>query len=140
MLQRAARRLRVAAAAENHGKKFWVTTSRRTPPDVEAVIDSYPWSFKLLYSRDHFNPIPAFVQLAGRIYVTAESTGMLSEACTFGSAEVKVLDNLLPGDHKFRRFVENLRREGLVDSSHAKKINLAAQFDRAAGLMAVKRR
>ena len=56
-----------------------VTTSRRTPPEVEAVVDSYPWDYKLIYSKDHFNPIPAFVKLAKKLYVTAESTGMLSE-------------------------------------------------------------
>ena len=90
--------------------EFWVTTSRRTPPNVEAVVDSYPWNYKLLYSKDHFNPIPAFVKLAKKLYVTAESTGMLSEACTFGSAEVVALDNLNPGPHKFRRFVDDLRK------------------------------
>ena len=110
-----------------------VTTSRRTPPEVEALVDSYPWDYKLIYSRDRFNPIPAFVSLAKRIYVTAESTGMLSEACTFGSAEVKALDNLRPGQHKFRRFVEGLRQAGYVDGG--RKVDLSASFARARALM-----
>ena len=110
-----------------------VTTSRRTPPDVEAVVDSYPWDYKLLYSKDHFNPIPAFVKLAKKLYVTAESTGMLSEACTFGNAEVVALDNLNPGPHKFRRFVEDLRKGGYVDGN--RKVDLSAQFARAKKLM-----
>ena len=111
--------------AANKGAQLCVTTSRRTPADVEALVDSYPWSYKLIYSKDHFNPIPAFVQLAKRLYVTAESTGMLSEACTFGKAEVVALDNLKPGPHKFRRFVENLRREGYVDG--CRKVDLSAK-------------
>ena len=119
--------------AANKGASLCVTTSRRTPADVEAVVDSYPWDYKLIYSKDHFNPIPAFVQLAKRLYVTAESTGMLSEACTFGSAEVVALDNLKPGPHKFRRFVENLRREGYVDG--CRKVDLSAEFARARALM-----
>ncbi|MBR2838006.1 MAG: mitochondrial fission ELM1 family protein [Kiritimatiellae bacterium] len=119
--------------AANPGAQLCVTTSRRTPADVEAVVDSYPWAYKLIYSRDRFNPIPAFVQLAKRLYVTAESTGMLSEACTFGTAEVVALDNLKPGPHKFRRFVENLRRDGYVDGR--RKIDLSAEFARARGLM-----
>ena len=114
-------------------RQFWVTTSRRTPPAVEAVVDSYPWDYKLLYSKDHFNPIPAFVKLAKKLYVTAESTGMLSESCTFGSAEVVALDNLKPGPHKFRRFVEDLRTGGYVDGN--RKVDLSAQFARAKGLM-----
>lgn len=121
--------------AANKGAQLCVTTSRRTPADVEAVVDSYPWDYKLLYSRDHFNPIPAFVKLAKRLYVTAESTGMLSEACTFGSAEVVALDNLNPGPHKFRRFVENLRGGGYVDG--CRKIDLSAQFARARELMGI---
>ena len=119
--------------AANNGAQLCVTTSRRTPAAVEALIDSYPWAYKLIYSKDHFNPIPAFVQLAKRLYVTAESTGMLSEASTFGSAEVVALDNLKSGHHKFRRFVENLRREGYVDGN--RKIDLSAEFAKARELM-----
>ena len=119
--------------AANKGAELVVTTSRRTPADVEALVDSYPWAYKLIYSKDHFNPIPAFVQLAKRLYVTAESTGMLSEACTFGKAEVVALDNLKPGPHKFRRFVENLRQEGYVDG--CRKVDLSAEFARARALM-----
>ena len=119
--------------AASKGCEMWVTTSRRTPADVEAVVDSYAWDYRLIYSRDHFNPIPAFVKLADRLYVTAESTGMLSEACTFGSAEVVPLDNLNPGPHKFRRFVE-----GLVEAGYAngrRKIDLTAQFASARRLL-----
>ena len=119
--------------AANKGAELVVTTSRRTPADVETLVDSYPWAYKLIYSKDHFNPIPAFVQLAKRLYVTAESTGMLSEACTFGKAEVVALDNLKPGPHKFRRFVENLRRDGYVDG--CRKVDLSAEFARARELM-----
>ena len=121
--------------AANKGAQLCVTTSRRTPAEVESLVDSYPWAYKLIYSKDHFNPIPAFVQLAKRLYVTAESTGMLSEACTFGTAEVVALDNLKPGPHKFRRFVENLRREGYVDG--CRKVDLSAQFAAAKALMGV---
>ncbi len=115
--------------AAHPGAEFWVTTSRRTPPEVEAVVESFPFDYKLLYSRDHFNPIPAFVSLARVLYVTAESTGMLSEACTFGSAEVRVLDNLRPGPHKFRRFAEACAALG------AKKIDLSAPFAAARRLL-----
>ena len=109
--------------------EFWVTTSRRTPADVEAVVDDFPFDYKLLYSKDHFNPIPAFVSLAKVLYVTAESTGMLSEACTFGTAEVRVLDNLNPGPHKFRRFAESCAKLG------AEKIDLAGPFAAAKALL-----
>ena len=119
--------------ADTPDAEHWVTTSRRTPPEVEAVVDSFPFDYKLLYSKDHFNPIPAFVKLARTLYVTAESTGMISESCTFGTAEVRVLDNLNPGPHKFRRFVEDLARGGYVDG--ARKVDLSEQFIRARQLL-----
>ena len=116
--------------------EIWVTTSRRTPPDVEAVVDSFPFDYKLLYSKDHFNPIPAFVSLASVIYVTAESPGMHSEACTFGTAEVHALDNLKSGPHKFRRFIDGLAAAGHLGG--ARKIDLSEQFARARELLGIK--
>ncbi len=123
------------AIAQSLGHEIWVTTSRRTPPEVEAVVDSFPFDYKLLYSRDHFNPIPAFVSLASVIYVTAESTGMISEACTFGAAEVHVLDNLKRGPHKFRRFIDGLAASGHLGG--ARKIDLSEQFSRARQLLGI---
>ena len=113
--------------------EIWVTTSRRTPPDVEAVVDSFPFDYKLIYSRDRFNPIPAFVSRARILYVTAESTGMLSEACMFGTAEVHALDNLKPGPHKFRRFIDDLAAAGHLNG--ARKIDLAEHFKQAKQLL-----
>ncbi|MBR1870633.1 MAG: mitochondrial fission ELM1 family protein [Kiritimatiellae bacterium] len=103
--------------------EHWLTTSRRTPPDVEKVLESYPFDYALFYSKDHFNPIPAFVQLADVLYVTAESTGMLSEACTFGTAQVHALDNLNPGPSKFRDFIGLLVSAGHLDGN--RKIDLS---------------
>ena len=121
--------------AENRGRELWVTTSRRTPPEVESVVEEFPFDYRLIYSKDHFNPIPAFVKSAERLYVTAESTGMLSEVCTFGSSEVFALDNLNADGGKFRVFVDNLRREGYVDGS--RKIDLSGELARARELLGV---
>ena len=58
---------------------------------------------------------------------------MISESCTFGSAEVFALDNLNPGGHKFRRFVEGLKGSGYLDGS--RKIDMSEQFAAARRLM-----
>lgn len=118
---------------KNVGCEFWVTTSRRTPGDVESVVDSFDWDYKLIYSRDKFNPIPAFVRLADRLYVSAESTGMISEACTFGSSFVDVIDNLNRGNHKFRRFVETMKSGGFIGGR--RKVDLGEAFGRAKSLL-----
>lgn len=127
--------------AETEGCERWITTSRRTPPEVEAVVDSFPFDWKLVYSRDRFNPIPAFVSLASRLFVSAESTGMLSEAVTFGKSAVSILDNLGKGKSKFHRFAAGLVEAGAASIFApgapvcSKKIDLSPQFARAAGLL-----
>ena len=126
---------RLFAATE--GRERWVTTSRRTPKDVEALIDSYPFDYKLIYSRDTFNPIPAFVSLCERLFVTADSTGMISEAVTRGSAAVEILMTLKSASSKFARFVRDLESEDAVHvfdgtlGSASHKIDLAPAFEQA---------
>lgn len=107
---------RLFAASE--GSERWVTTSRRTPPEVEALVDSYPFDYKLLFSQNTFNPIPAFVSLCHTLFVTADSTSMISEAVTCGNANVEILMNLRDPASKFARFVCTLEA---ADAAHVFK-------------------
>lgn len=92
--------------------EHWVTTSRRTPTDIETLLDDYPFDYKLIFSLDTFNPIPAFVARCQHLFVTADSTGMLSEAVSTGNAAVEILDNITKPQSKFGRFVAMLDDEG----------------------------
>ena len=127
--------------AVTEGRERWVTTSRRTPPEVEAVIASFPFDYTLLYSQDHFNPIPAFVSLCERLFVTADSTGMISEAVTSGSAAVEVLMNLTSHTSKFARLIHHLESLGAVHlfdgtlGAAAHKVDLSPAFARARELL-----
>ncbi|MDY5953804.1 MAG: ELM1/GtrOC1 family putative glycosyltransferase [Kiritimatiellia bacterium] len=94
--------------AETVGMERWVTTSRRTPMAVEHAVASWPFDYQVLYSMNQFNPIPAFVSLAERLVVSSDSTGMLSEAVTRGTAGVEILLDFTGDGGKFGRFVENL--------------------------------
>lgn len=130
---------RLFAATE--GRERWVTTSRRTPPEVEALIDSYPFDYKLIYSRDTFNPIPAFVSLCETLFVTADSTGMISESVTRGGASVEVLMNLSSATSKFARFIRDLEAEGAAHvfdgtlGEARRKIDLSPAFEQARRLL-----
>ncbi len=130
---------RVFAATE--GRERWVTTSRRTPPEIEALIDSYPFDYKLLFSRDTFNPIPAFVSLCETLFVTADSTGMISEAVTRGGGSVEILMNLSSPASKFARFIRDLEAEGVVHvfdgtlGDSRRKIDLEPAFAQARRLL-----
>ena len=127
--------------ATTDGYEHWVTTSRRTPAEVEELIDSYDFDYKLIFSREKFNPIPAFVSLCERLFVTADSTGMISEAVTHGEAKVEVLMNLKDPHSKFARFVDGLAEEGCVhifDGSVGDadaKVNVGAAVERARELL-----
>ncbi|MDD3545971.1 MAG: ELM1/GtrOC1 family putative glycosyltransferase [Kiritimatiellae bacterium] len=123
------------------GHEHWLTTSRRTPPAIEALADSYPFDYKLIYSREKFNPIPAFVSLCERVFVTAESTGMISEAVTRGAAHVEILMNIKKKGSKFGRFIADLER---VQAAHVfdgalgranNKIDITPVYEKARALL-----
>jgi mitochondrial fission protein ELM1 len=97
------------------GMERWVTTSRRTPSEIEVLIDDFPFDYKLINSRDAYNPIPAFIQLCDRLFVTSDSASMISECVSFGSARVEVLMNRqLKSPNKFEELTQGLEARGAV--------------------------
>lgn len=86
----------------------WVTTSRRTPSEIEQLVRQYPWDFCQIYSEDTYNPVMAFAVLSRKVYVTAESISMVTELRAAASGRVCLMDNLKPGNHKLRRFIDTL--------------------------------
>lgn len=124
------------------GCERWVTTSRRTPAWAEELVGCYPFDYTLIYSRDDtFNPIPAFVMLCGRLFVTADSTGMISEAVTCGNAMVEVLEAPSGKECKFSRFLGDLAACGAAHvfdgtlGAAAAKIDLSPVFEQARHLL-----
>lgn len=97
------------------GMERWITTSRRTPKKIEAVIDGFDFDYTLINSRDPYNPIPAFIQLCDRLFVTSDSASMISECASFGSAKVEVLMNRqLKTPNKFEELIQGLENAGAV--------------------------
>jgi mitochondrial fission protein ELM1 len=79
--------LAVAAEARALGGSVLVSTSRRTPPEVGEILDATLPPPKLVHrwrANDPDNPYPAFLALADRVVVTADSASMLAEACRAG--------------------------------------------------------
>jgi len=73
------------------GCRIVVATSRRTPAEIEEEIDRHPFEEKFLYSRDPANPIPDFLASCEYVFLTADSTSMISEAVTYGRARIEIL-------------------------------------------------
>jgi uncharacterized protein len=94
------------------GAKHWVTTSRRTSGEVERVVESFPFDYKLIYSREQYNPIPAFIALSERIFVTSDSASMISECVSEGRAKIEILKNKPKRKSKFDRFLAGLVENG----------------------------
>ncbi len=97
------------------GMERWITTSRRTPKAIEAVIDGFEFDYKLINSRDPYNPVPAFIQLCDRLFVTSDSASMVSECASFGKAKVEILMNRqTKSPNKFEELVQGLEKRGAV--------------------------
>lgn len=127
--------------ALTEGMERWVTTSRRTPAEVEALIESMPFDYTLINSRDAYNPIPAFIQLCDRLVVTSDSASMISECASFGTASVDVLMNRqLKTPNKFEGLICGLQAQNAVHifdgslGSADQKIDLAPLLSSAVDL------
>ena len=97
------------------GMERWVTTSRRTPKAIESVMDGFEFDYSLINSRDAYNPIPAFIQLCDRLFVTSDSASMISECASFGSAKVEVLMNRqLKSPNKFEELIQGLEKQNAL--------------------------
>lgn len=95
--------------------QHWVTTSPRTPPEIEAVLGSFNFDYKLIFSQKQYNPIPAFITLCNRLAVTSDSASMVSEAVSFGNANVEVLlSEQTKPDNKFLHLIHNLENQNAV--------------------------
>ena len=100
------------AFTRTDGCERWVTTSRRTPKEVEAVIEKMSFDYRLINSQDSYNPIPAFIQLCDRLFVTSDSASMISECASFGSAKVEILMNRqLKTPNKFEGLFQGLEKQ-----------------------------
>jgi len=95
---------------------FWLTTSRRTSPENEAILKKFSFTYALYYSEAQLNPIPDFLQHSDYVFLTADSTSMISEAVSYGTARVEILPLSKPltaGD-KFSRFFQGLLDYGCL--------------------------
>lgn len=94
------------------GHKFWLTTSRRTPAEIEVVLKKFKFERAIYYSAEQINPIPDFLRHSEYVFLTADSTSMVSEAVSFGAGSIEVF-MLNPDDRKskLRSFLHELQSQ-----------------------------
>ena len=112
---------------------FWLTTSRRTSAEVEAVLQKFDWARAVYVSQERINPIADFLTHSDYVLITADSTSMISEAVSYGSSCVEILPPVDKFDHqgKLGRMLSTLQEkkalhlfDGTVSHMN-KKIDLA---------------
>jgi len=96
------------------GYEIAITTSPRTSEAVEQLIESYNFDYEVIFSKNPINPIPDFLELCGTVFITGDSTSMISEAIAYGVSNVIVLPLESKEDNKFERFVKGLEKEGYL--------------------------
>lgn len=71
----------------------YITTSARTPFEVDGLIDEYDFDYKLIYSREpEINPVYDFINVCDELYITQDSTSMLSEARANTDAKINIIN------------------------------------------------
>jgi len=96
------------------GYEIAVTTSPRTSLNVNHLIKEYRFDYTVIYAETPINPIPDFIDQCETLFITGDSTSMISEAVSWGSANVEVLPLESRGENKFTRFAAFLEREGYL--------------------------
>ena len=92
----------------NHLK--YVTTSRRTPSVIEELVEEYEFDYKLIYSKEPtINPIPDFLEQCEQLFITIDSTSMLSESKANSDAQINIIDLKSKGEEtKFHRLANTV--------------------------------
>ncbi|MBE0491403.1 MAG: mitochondrial fission ELM1 family protein [Sulfurospirillum sp.] len=110
----------------NHLK--YITTSRRTPKEVEQLLEDYAFDYKLIYSQEPtINPIGDFLQICAVLFISIDSTSMLSEAKANSEASLHVIDLVATEkDTKYHKIAKNiLALEGRFDyTPYLQKVTL----------------
>lgn len=96
------------------GYHIAITTSPRTSLEIEALLDYYPFDYKVIYSQNPINPIPDFLDQCDYIFITQDSTSMISEAVSYGKGYIEVLPLKSEKENKFSRLVKSLENDGYV--------------------------
>lgn len=96
------------------GYEIAVTTSPRTPKEIEELLKSYPFSYSVIFSQNKINPIADFLHHCEVVFITIDSTSMISEAISYGISYVEILPLSENKNNKFFTLAQNLENEGYV--------------------------
>ncbi|MBD3777105.1 MAG: mitochondrial fission ELM1 family protein [Campylobacterales bacterium] len=106
-----------------------VTTSPRTSKEIEEFIKSYHFDYEVIYSKSPINPIPDFLAHCDTVFITSDSTSMISESISFGEANIVVLPLAATKENKFDSFISKLEKEEYLHIFNGTIINKNKKID-----------
>ncbi|WP_419765226.1 MAG: ELM1/GtrOC1 family putative glycosyltransferase [Arcobacter sp.] len=105
----------IKISLDNIFKKYpnylkYVTTSRRTPLEIDKLLENYKFDYEVIYSKNSsINPIPDFIEICDELFISIDSTSMLSEAKANSNANLHII--YLQSEKKntkFHRLAKNI--------------------------------
>ena len=96
------------------GYEVAITTSPRTSEEIEHLVESYGFDYEVIYSKNAVNPIADFLEQCETVFITGDSTSMISEAVSYGKANVAILPLECQEKNKFTKFIDILKEEGYL--------------------------
>ncbi len=100
----------------NHLK--YITTSRRTPKEIDLLLEEYEFDYEIIYSKNRkINPVPDFIDVCSELFITIDSTSMLSEARANSDANIHIIElKSKKQNTKFHRLADEiLKLKGKFD-------------------------
>lgn len=96
------------------GCEIAVTTSPRTSKEIEQLVERYPFAYSVIFSQNKINPIADFLAHCEVVFITIDSTSMISEAISYGTSCIEILPLSEAKNNKFFAMTHSLEKEGYL--------------------------
>jgi len=106
-----------------------ITSSPRTSKKIEELIESYEFEYSVIFSKNRVNPIPDFLSTCSYVFITIDSTSMISEAISYGDSFVEVLLIDENKNNKFYKMTKTLENSEFVHIFDGKVSNNNKKID-----------
>ena len=111
------------------GYEIAITTSPRTSQDISDMIGSMEFDYSVIYAKNPINPISDFVCKCEYVFITQDSTSMISEAISCGRACVEILTANSTQDNKYTQTLQQLSSQNYIHIYDSKVSNANAKID-----------
>jgi mitochondrial fission protein ELM1 len=90
-----------------------ITTSPRTSQEISDMIENMEFDYSVIYTKNPINPISDFVCKCEYLFITQDSTSMISEAISCGDACIEVL-MIKESDDKYTQMIKYLATQNYL--------------------------